>query len=980
MPVRPGARLGPYQVLALIGAGGMGEVYKARDTRLDRTVAIKVLPANVATDSERRARFEREARAISALNHSHICTLHDVGDQDGTAFLVMELLEGETLAERLARGALPLNQALRLGAEIADALAYAHRHDIVHRDLKPGNVMLTASGVKLLDFGLAKLRSGFGPLASGSGSATTETLTEEGKLLGTVPYMAPEQIEGKETDARTDIFALGCVLYEIVTGRRAFAGDNSAALMSAILRDDPPPLAKRQPLAPAALDRLVRTCLAKDPRERWQSAADVQRELTCVADELRPTRRRRRRTWHAGARLPRVAVGGRRSWAPWVAGVLGLVLAGSTAAVWVRESRVRWAREVALPEAARLADQARYFPALRLLRRVERLIPDDPLLGQLLRESTCHVTIETDPPGADVVVRDFFDSPDSWEPLGQAPIQDARLPVRAVVFRVSARGFHTTQEIQWTNFAGSTLRFSLRPATDSVPGMVSVPEVPAGPGPNGPAREFWIDQLEVTNRDFKRFVEDGAYLREDSWAEPRLERGVALFLAQAQRTFRDRTGRPGPATWAAGTYPEGEADYPVGGVSWYEAAAYCRWAEKALPTLHHWEAAAMFPSTTELAASGRFAAKGPTTVGAPLSLGRYGTYDMAGNVKEWVWNGTGRDERRYLLGGSWTEPSYMYSFRDAQHPVDRQAHYGFRCARYEEPPAAALFGPVETPERDFRREQPVDDKTFAVLERAYHYDPLPLEASIDASLDQLDYARAEQVSFTAAYGSERVPALLLLPKTGRPPYQAVVYFPAVNTVLEPGPIGLAEREQPWFLFLVRSGRAVVVPVLKGTFERKMRAVLSPVGWRDFLLYARKDVGRTIDYLETRPDFDATRIAFYGLSSGAAAGPIITAVERRFKAGVLLGGGLSSLPFWSEVDVLSFVSRLAVPTLMINGRHDFFFPPETSQKPMFDLIGTADKRHRMFLSGHLPTEWDQVMQEVLDWLDSHLGTVGSGSGG
>jgi len=283
MPLAPGVNLGPYQILSAIGAGGMGEVYKARDTRLDRTVAVKVLPPHLAERAEWRQRFEREARAISSLNHPHICALYDVGHQDGIAYLVMEYLEGDTLSARLARGPLPMEQVLRFAVEIADALALAHRQSVFHRDLKPGNIMLTQAGTKLLDFGLAKL--GAAPVQGALDELPTQeaSLTAKGTILGTFPYMAPEQMEGKDTDSRTDIFAFGAVLYEMATAKKAFEGKSHASIAAAILERDPPPISTLQPLAPPALDRIVKRCLAKDPDDRWQSARDLMFELKEVS-------------------------------------------------------------------------------------------------------------------------------------------------------------------------------------------------------------------------------------------------------------------------------------------------------------------------------------------------------------------------------------------------------------------------------------------------------------------------------------------------------------------------------------------------------------------------------------------------------------------------------------------------------------------------------------------------------------------------
>ena len=285
MPLTSGARLGPYEIQSPLGAGGMGEVYRARDTRLDRTVAIKILPAHLSSDPVRKQRFEREAKTISSLNHPNICTLHDVGHQDGVDYLVMECVEGETLAKRLEKGPLPLDQVLKFGAQIADGLDKAHRSGVVHRDLKPGNIMLTPTGAKLLDFGLAKPAV---PLTTGGTLTTvamqTTPVTQEGTIVGTFQYISPEQIEGKELDGRSDIFSLGAVLYEMLTGKRAFEGKSQLGVASAILEKEPAPISSAKPMTPPTLDHAIRRCLAKDPEERWQTARDVAIELKWITE------------------------------------------------------------------------------------------------------------------------------------------------------------------------------------------------------------------------------------------------------------------------------------------------------------------------------------------------------------------------------------------------------------------------------------------------------------------------------------------------------------------------------------------------------------------------------------------------------------------------------------------------------------------------------------------------------------------------
>jgi len=328
MRFEAGAKLGPYEIEAPVGAGGMGEVYRARDTRLDRRVAIKVLPDEFAADENIRARFEREARAISSLTHPNICTLYDVGNENGAEFLVMEYLEGESLSDRLERGQLPLDEAIRYGIQIADALDRAHRSGIVHRDLKPGNVILTPSGAKLLDFGLAKAGTvGDDPSADLTSLPTEHKhLTEEGTILGTFQYMAPEQLEGREADARTDIFAFGALLYEMVTGHTAFAGKSRVSLIASIMEHEPQSVTTHQPLSPPALDRLIRSCLKKDPEQRWQTAHDLSLQLRWIEEGGS----------QLGIPAPVAARRRHREWASWAVAVAAGLAAVAFAVLWLR--------------------------------------------------------------------------------------------------------------------------------------------------------------------------------------------------------------------------------------------------------------------------------------------------------------------------------------------------------------------------------------------------------------------------------------------------------------------------------------------------------------------------------------------------------------------------------------------------------------------------------------------------------------------
>src|SRR3954447_18869798 len=344
MTLASGKKIGPYEILSSAGSGGMGEVYRARDSRLDRIAALKVIAGDGANNAELRQRFEREARAISSLSHPHICALHDIGEIDGNDYMVMEFLEGECLADRLIKGPVPAEQVLRYGMEIADALEAAHRHGVIHRDLKPANIILTKGGAKLLDFGLAKPT--MSPISDATAAAALTAMTSshkpvtaEGHIVGTFQYMAPEQLEGKEADERSDIFALGAVLYEMASGRRAFPGKPQASIIAGILAADPPPVSSIQPLTPPALTQLIRTCLAKDPDERWQTAHDIRIQLKHISEG----------SSQAGVPAPVKAKRQRRELLAWGLAAVALVLACLAAAAYWREQSQRVSIKAFIP-------------------------------------------------------------------------------------------------------------------------------------------------------------------------------------------------------------------------------------------------------------------------------------------------------------------------------------------------------------------------------------------------------------------------------------------------------------------------------------------------------------------------------------------------------------------------------------------------------------------------------------------------------
>jgi serine/threonine protein kinase len=948
-----------------LGRGGMAFVYLARDLKHGRLVALKTLRPELVTTLGPE-RFLREVRIAARLQHPHILQLHDSGEANGLLYYVMPYVEGESLRDRLEReGQLPIEDALQITKQVADALAYAHSQGVVHRDIKPENILLAGNHALVADFGIARAIT----------AAGGDRLTETGLAVGTAAYMSPEQAAAESRlDGRSDIYSLGCVLYEMLAGQPPFIGSSAQAVIARKLADPVPPLRTVRESVPLILQQIVHKSLARTPADRFATAASFAEALAQVKTEATehvpwPAAGSKYPSWHRTIRKPRVLIS------------LGAALAliGLVDYLWSRESKSNWARMVAVPRAMTLNGMGQIYAAFRLLRQAESHLPDDPIVQDLVSEWTAPVSVRTTPAGADVYVRDFFDEPGAWEFLGTAPLDGIRLPLGNLVWRITLPGFQTQELLGFT--AVPTLRFSLPRASEVPPGMV---QIKGGPilerflgVPAANLEDYWIDKYEITNRQFRKFIDDGGYERREYWVHPLVRDGVPVTWETARGVFRDRTGRVGPATWEAGIYADGQENYPVSGVSWYEAAAYCASVGKQLPTVYHWYHAAELGSVTEFARFGNFQADGPTEVGHPLRLGGNGTYDMAGNVKEWAWN-QGDPERRYVLGGGWNEPSYQFRDYDAQRPFDRQPTYGIRCAKYLKSPAATLMSPVKAPSRKVQSGRPLSDEVFAAFKSLYGYDRTPLQARVDSVVDRFGHWRVEWVSFAAAYGSERVPALLYLPKNAQPPYHTVVYFPGANAFFEQQPSAAAyEVEGDWFLFLVRSGRAVLFPLYKGSYERHVAGLFTlPHVWRDLLIQGSKDIGRAIDYIRTRPDLDPDRMAYLGLSMGAAVGPIMTAMEPRFRASVLIGGGLYAWERPPESEAFNFLPRVKVPTLMINGRHDFFFPLETSQLPMFRLLGTpsADKRHRVFESGHVPTERQEVFKEVLDWFDRYLGPV------
>jgi hypothetical protein len=540
-----------------------------------------------------------------------------------------------------------------------------------------------------------------------------------------------------------------------------------------------------------------------------------------------------------------------------------LFLAGAIATpLWLHASRIRWAHNDALPRARLLAQSNNVIAALGILRQAERYLGHDPEIDKLRRIYALPASIRTSPPGADIYIKEYSAVDAPWEFVGKSPIAELwTAHTQTYRVRIVKSGFET---VECSVGLGGQWNITLTPKGRGPPGMVLVSqkEMPFPPS-NIALPDYWMDKYEVTNRQYKELVAAGGYQNPKFWKQPFIRDGRTLSFEQAMAEFKDATGRPGPAGWQFGSYPEGKEDFPVNGVSWYEAAAYAEYAGKSLPTTYHWYLAAGAGSPYAFMAKlSNFGGNGPAKVGSHAGLSRVGAYDMAGNVREWCWNAVG--SRRYILGGGWTDSGDTCMNPENRSPWDRAAINGFRCIRSLAPIPANALAPVDLTPENHAGVTPVSDKVFRAYRAMFSYDRTPLHSAVE-SVEESPQWRRERITFNAAYGSERVIAYLYLPKNSSPPFQTVVYCPSLVAFFFHGD---QYMEFPFISFLLLSGRAVMYPVYKGTYERGTGAVWEGrSGERDVIVPWSKDLSRSIDYLETRPDIDVKRLAFYGSSSG-----------------------------------------------------------------------------------------------------------------
>jgi dienelactone hydrolase len=974
-----------YVISREIGRGGMAAVFLGDDRKHDRQVAVKVLHpelgAAIGVD-----RFLREINIAAHLRHPHIVPLLDSGEADGLLYYVMPYVEGESLRQRLTvHGALEISEAVRYWRDVVDAIAYAHRHGILHRDIKPENVLLADRHASVVDFGIGKALRQIGK---------NDTLTGFGMAIGTPAYMAPEQaVASDEIDHRADIYALGVLAYEMLTGRVPFASSTPTQMVTKL--SAPAPDAREyRPEVSAEVARLIKRCLEPEPEKRWQNADELLEAVESLATPVTGT---------AAAAWSRVTYS-RRQRNVVIAAVV-LMAAALTAFTWVSMSRARerrWAQETGVPELKRLADAFVNDSAFEIASRVRAALPDDRGLDSLWQRVSTTANLHTAPEGARVYWTSYRGDTANWHALGETPLENVAVPqprgFAALLLKYEKPGYVTALRPLGVELRANTPAVLDRETARNVEavrvrgGIIAIPNATRLSGDSLRLPDFLIDRFEVTNKQFKQFVAGGGYRRKELWEYPMRTSKGELSWDDAISRFVDKTGRPGPATWEGGDIPPGKENYPVNGISWYEAQAFAKFAGKSLPTIYHWRRAAQSSASSWMLPRSNIEGSGLAPVGAFKAITPYGVYDMAGNVREWCANADG--VKRYILGGGWSENAYVFSDALTADALDRSAINGVRLMQRfpvtatsrATDEADAFARPAPRGFRDYAAEKPVSDAELRSFLPMFDYDRSPLNAFVEKS-DSSDSRWIKQtIVFDAAYAQERMRAYLFLPRSVRAPFQTIVFFPGASIVDARSSKQLVGVPD----YVITNGRAVLYPIYKDTYERggvestpmgtdpvynMTGGLLGPITYRDHVIMYVKDLRRSVDYLATRADVDTAKLAYIGYSWGGRLAAINLAVEHRFKTAVLQLPGLNFAPRRKEVDELNYLPHVYIPTLILSGQYDDVFPLQTAALPFVEHLGVpaTQKRHRIYPTQHfLPR--DAVIRETLDWLDRYLGKV------
>ena len=969
-----GKTISHFKIIEKLGEGGMGVVYKAEDSKLERDVAIKFLPRHISANSEERERFKIEAKAAAALNHPNIAHIYAIEETDNEMFIVMELIEGMELKEKIKTGPTNIEEATNIAVQIAQGLQAAHKKGIIHRDIKSSNIMITQDGkVKIMDFGLAKIKGG------------TE-LTKIGATVGTAAYMSPEQAKGEVFDQRTDIWSFGVVLYEMLTGKLPFKGEYEQSVIYSVLNDSPAPISTLSQNNPDGIENVIFKMLEKDPSRRYESIDDFLIDLNRLIND----------------NTERTTITGNKE----------LKFTEFIKNIFVKDKKHKKfenARSL-IPKIKSLADNSNYLKAYELAIQTEKFLSKESTLQELMPAISDNLTINSQPKGAGVYLKRFSSEKNKRgndrQYAGVTPIVNLRIARGDYKIEIEKEGYTSVERIASSslNRAEASLGVStdikidinLLPVEENPEDMVFVPggkyKLISWGAPTDievQLDDYYIDKYAVSNEQYKFFVNDGGYLTDRYWKYPFVKDGKQLSWDEAMKQLVERAGLPGPRNWLNQDYPEGKGKHPVTNICWYEAAAYAEYKSKKLPTIYEWEKAARNGEFTHFvgmvmpwglmhpkeSGSKRANFNGRSTLeinSNEFGISPFGCYNMAGNVKEWCFNEM--SEGYVATSGSWEDPIYMWGDFGEFDGFFESGSLGFRCVQLSgvsQADQGTMRIAIDKPAPVYT---PVEESVYKGFLSHFRYDKKNLEPEVIEVQKNENWTR-EKISL-AGEGNDRIIAYLYLPLHAQKPFQCMTFIPSIDVFYSRN----LAQEAEWILGPhVKVGRAMFTVVMMGMIEREWEPGYSKpdtnsVEYRNLMVLHSTELNRGLDYLETRSEINIDELSYIGFSWGSGSRLVFAGVNNRFKSCVFIGGGIDErmLPTLPEVNPINYAPYIKVPKLLLNGKQDEEHLYKTRMLPLYNLL-REPKKLAMVDGGHLPSL--EVRVPIINkFLDETLGPV------
>jgi eukaryotic-like serine/threonine-protein kinase len=978
-----------YKIIEKLGEGGMGIVYKAEDAKLKREVAIKFLPHIINVSPKEKEKLKTEAQIAAGLNHTNIATVFAIEEFGDDTFIVMEYVKGSELKEVIKsypHNKINLQDFLNYAIQVTGGINAAHKNGIIHRDIKSSNIMLSEDGrIRIMDFGLAHIHGD--PL-----------LTKKGSTPGTTAYMSPEQLRGEEVDFRSDIWSLGTVLFEMLTGQPPFQGNFDQAIIYSILHEKPKSIKKLNPDVPDELDQVVLSCLEKDRKKRIQSADELLKKLKEIQSNTSVTRTSK----FSPSRLK--------------IGRAGLVVSTIIAAILIILAAFLPLKKLFNPvnileltqQLDDLVKSEKYFAAYDLSKEYQDEIKDNSTFENLSLFIYDTLSVTTEPEGAKVYLKRFDPSNDNTgskgEYAGRTPLMNLRIARGDYLVTLEKAGYLSLQRIASSYpiikeypvpRRGINISTKMLKSEEIDSNMVFVPggdykivSWSLAELPSVKLNDFYIDKYEVSNSEFKEFISSGGYVKKEFWKYHFINEGKEISWEEAMKIFVDRSQLPGPRSWVNQEFPQGKGNYSVTDITWYEAAAYAEFRGKSLPTVYQWEKAArngvpnyqgismpwgMVYSLDKSDERANFNGKGTEPVNQyEFGISSYGCYNMAGNVKEWCLNQSSKGYS--LTGGSYEDPYYVYGDFGSFPGFFSSNTLGFRCVKN-------IFSVEDDPSNIFINKNyqvpsytPVSNSEYKRLLTYYKYDTKPLNSKV-LSREEKEFWIEEKIEFDCPLG-DRITGFLFLPKNAEQPYQCIFWDPHSAVYF----MGSAADWAAEILFSgnIKAGRALFVLIPKGSPERKWEygekwPNVSTVLYRDRIVHWVTENRIGLDYLSKRKDIDMSKLAWLPTSQ-ITNGLITPAVDSRFHSVILVACGIFSdskkaLP---EANPINFVPHYNAPTHLLYGKYDEVMPYNLLVLPFYKLL-TNLKEMQLVNSGHIPPI--EIRVPIINkWLDESLGPV------